>query len=180
VSWAVGPKTLYAIDLGVGGRIEPEDGFSIITLGMPARMDGIAGQGQTGPAGSPLPIKPKVRLSAVHGAIDPRSHAAALTGRIVRCEIVGAGGGLVVGATVVASALATEPVVPDGSYECPAWQLPMAPGTFSLKVTSASLDPIVYLSGPGGITTLPGTVTFNAQTSHPITVNAARGRTASP
>jgi len=162
VNWALGVKPAYAIHLGVGGLVEIGDDFSVFTLGLPATMVPVTGDNQFGLAGAALPVRPTVRVLAVHDTGGP-THPAGVTGAGVTCQVTsGTGGGLFVGNAVLASAPATELPSNDGTYECPSWVLSQAAGANTLKVTSARLDATIQANLDGTVVTLPGEVTFNA------------------
>lgn len=164
VNWLFGARTAYAIDVGVGGSIDGGDGFSVISAGLPATMEAVAGQNQTATAGSTVPVAPKVKLVPLHPASGPNSPPAPLVGFDVTCQVTGGGGSLIVDGSSVQSA--TVQTDAQGFAECPSWKLGDVPGENHLLVSAARLDQTVTLAelgeeGPEE-DTFPGTVVFNA------------------
>src|SRR5579884_148811 len=64
LGWAIGLKTAYAFDVGVGGTIGAGDGFSLLAPAFPAEMSIVQGNGQSGAPSSVLPTAATVRVSA--------------------------------------------------------------------------------------------------------------------
>ena len=134
------PKSAYAIDLGVGGFVDNGGGFSVFTLGMPANMNILAGDGQTGTAGNAVEIAPQVRLVSVHShtpATEGNPYPEGLTGASVTCTVQSEGAS-VGGAP---SALAMESS--GGVYTCPSWVL--GSGANSLRVSAAGYNASVAI-----------------------------------
>jgi hypothetical protein len=159
INWAMGTKTAYAIDLGVGGGIDGGGGFSVIGFGLPAYMSAVAGNGQTGTVGSVLAVAPSVHITAAHVGGDVSS---TVRGANVTCTVTGGGALLVVGEGLAVSAPAAEDE--GGNYTCPQVRLGPLPGDATIKVTAQHLDDnvVVNFIGEGGPQkeTLPGSFTF--------------------
>ena len=127
------PTIAYAFDAGVGGIVDPGDGFSFFAPGRPMQLSATAGDGQTAPVGTVLPVSPAVQIVTGHHGHNP------VGGLSVTCAITSGGGSL-----SLPSGAATEG--PTGTYTCPSWTLGPAAGANTLTVTASNLDP----SAPGG------------------------------
>ncbi len=99
----VGPRTLHAIDQGGGGL---SDMFSDFQFALPATMNIVAGNHQTGQPGNPLPVSPTVQVVDIGG--DP------VAGATVRF----AGDGVAPFTEVV--------TLDDGEAALPVWTIPNA------------------------------------------------------
>jgi hypothetical protein len=124
----VTPTIAYAFDAGVGGTVLPGDGFSYFAPGHPARIVITAGNNQSVPVSTTLPVAPTVQILSTHHGSNP------VGGAIVTCSITAGGGTL-----SVPSGQATEG--PTGTYTCPNWTLGSVAGANTLKVTANILDP---------------------------------------
>lgn len=158
IGWAMGLKTAYAFDVGVGGTIGVGDGFSLLAPGFPADMSIVEGNGQSAAVSSVLPTAAIVRVSALHD-VGEGQLSAAVIGEHLTCTATTTGAGVQSGDGFAASASATDNG--DGTYTCPAFRLSGTAGANTFSVTASNLDANVVLEAADGEqTTLPGTITF--------------------
>jgi len=160
-----GTKAAYAIDLGVGGRLDVGDDFSFFSLGMPSSWEAAAGQGQTAVINQSLPVDRTVRAVALHHHGADPLYVSTLN---VTCTIIGASGSLVIGASQVNSAAATNNG--DGTYTCPHWKMPGTPGANTLRITSNKHDAEFLFPGETGYTSISGSFDFTSTSVAPAGV----------
>lgn len=141
----LGPKPLYAVDLGLGGETREFSDFNFgleATLEIPLRT---GGDGQAGFVGQLLPIPVTVAAVAPHAEATPGTTTGATTTEFLAvpgvavtftvggpangaCVVaIGPGGGCVTSTTAVTPATGTIPV---------GWQLGSLPGTYTLTATT--------------------------------------------
>lgn len=114
---------------------------AMATAGAPAAAVVFSGNGQSGPAGSPLPLAPAVRVTDAFGN--------AVAGAVVNFLVTGGGG------SVAGSAATTNP---DGVAVLGSWTLGATPGANTLAATVAgtAIAPVLFTAT--GVAFVPGTV----------------------
>ena len=146
VGRSISPQSLYAVDQGLGGKL---DAFSDIGWAVARQLDLVAGDAQTAVITSMLPINPRVLVRAGHGDPTP------LAGVPVKFEIISGGGSL---GPPAAAALSTVTVISDatGHAEVPV-VVRATPGAMVLQASVAAADgpPVTFnvtaISGIGGL-----------------------------
>lgn len=168
------PKNAYAIDVGVGGAIDSEGAFSIVTVGYPLDVTEESGNGQTGPVGTTLEGRFQILVQSLHDRqFVPGAGDLDLNALDVTCTVTGGGGSFVDGAKQARAENPSEADESDGVYTCPQFQLGATPGTNTVVVSVANVDPKFLVvestdrEGSDGDPLFaavehPGTVTFTA------------------
>ena len=129
------PKLAYAVDLGLGGRIRA---FSDIGWVVPLYAQKLAGDDQTGTAGTTLAVDPLVNTTRVHTHLDD--------GEVTGSALIQTGVDLVFtfidpnGVTTSTVPVTTGPL---GEASMP-WTLTQTPGTHTLRVTGEIIEPVEF------------------------------------
>ncbi|MGH7664629.1 MAG: hypothetical protein ACRENI_10095 [Gemmatimonadaceae bacterium] len=136
------PRSLHAIDLGLGGKVKAGDGLSSFGWGADGTLDAVTALDESAPVDAIVPIA--VRVTSVHGSISDGevSGPVPLSGISVTFTVTGGSGtvgGEGGGNTITVSSDATGMVAVN-------WTLGSAPSSNTLAVTGADIDATVSYS----------------------------------
>lgn len=139
------PQSAYAIHTGVGGLVDSGDGFSFVSPARPLTMSISAGDGQSAPVNTAVPIAPRVQIASAHGTFDLESgFPNPLMNLQVQCVINPGSGSFsatpaIAGTVIVDAQHATALTDANGVATCPSWVL-AATGPNQLTVSYAKID----------------------------------------